>query len=95
MCHKQLYYSRSSTPVLLILSVLSKMSHQTENAPDQNVVRVDRTFAFVEKLRRIPCLGFAMAVASGVCFATASFTVELMRGDSGEGVDASIVVTGR
>lgn len=63
---------------------------QPENEP-----RVDRTSAFVEKLRHVPCLGFAMAIASGLCFATASITVELMQGDDGNGIDASIVVAGR
>lgn len=55
----------------------------------------DPPSASIQRLRKIPCFGIAMAFASGICFATASFTVELMQGDSGHGVDASLVVTGR
>ena len=68
-----------------------------------------RTTDLVEKLRKIPCLGILMAFASGICFATASFTVELMQGNAQEctreagspigavgcRVDASLVVVGR
>ena len=71
------------------------MQRDTEAADLPLPQRQDLPAAFIEKLRKIPCLGIAMAFASGVCFATASFTVELMQGDSGLGIDASLVVAGR
>lgn len=71
------------------------MSNDCETVQPGSKPRVDLTSIVVEKLRHIPCLGFAMAFASGLCFATASFTVELMQGDAGTGIDASIVVAGR
>lgn len=58
------------------------------------------------RMRQVPGLGILLALISGICFATAGFTVELMEGvgDDGEkgaaadgkiGVDASIIVACR
>lgn len=48
---------------------------------------------FMEKLASIPCMGIFMAWLSGMCFATASFIVEMMsEGEQGEHIDASFVV---
>ena len=48
-----------------------------------------RTLA-MNRLRKIPGMGLAMALLSGFFFATAGFTVDLM-----DDVDASFVVTTR
>ena len=49
--------------------------------------------------RGVPGLGILLALLSGICFATAGFTVELMRGvdgsANGAGVDASLIVVCR
>lgn len=78
----------------LIVAAREKMSLDTE-ASEPLPPQRDLPTALIEKLRKIPCFGIAMAFASGICFATASFTVELMRGDSGYGIDASLIVAGR
>lgn len=52
----------------------------------------------MEKMRKVPCLGILMALFSGICFATAGFTVELMQGTGDEGskgVDALFIVVCR
>lgn len=51
----------------------------------------------MEKMRLVPGLGLVLALLSGICFATAGFTVELMEGtgDEGHGVDASIIIVYR
>ena len=49
----------------------------------------------METMRKVPGLGILLALISGICFATAGFTVELMEGvgdDGGWGVDACVIV---
>lgn len=74
------------------------MSSNTENVVEVTPVTTqleDRKPVFVERMRKIPCMGLAMALCSGICMATSSLTVELMKGDTGTGIDASLVVAGR
>ena len=63
-----------------------------------DVQQHDWRLRLMNRLRRIPCLGLFMAFCSGICFATAGFTVELMQGEGkegGRGVDASLIVSCR
>lgn len=46
----------------------------------------------MEKLALVPCMGIFMAWMSGICFATASFIVELINRQEKGGVDACFVV---
>jgi hypothetical protein len=74
------------------------------NAKAEAVVRFEKEdddfkTRCMERMRAIPGLGILMALMSGICFATAGFTVELMQGHGEDGsrgtVDASIIVVCR